>query len=123
MAPIQHISESHAKPLAVPETGAMSSCGSANTFLRMIFRTMIPENTNTILMPKSGFVPLVVASPISRQVPVTALSANPHHIQGYSRSIGLIGIFGEKPRSRRAMTKAKPATKAIPMPCRNKIVE
>src|SRR6478672_1134206 len=71
IAPIQQISEIHAKPLAVPETGALSSCGSANTFVRITFQITIPVNTNTILMPKSGFVPFVVASPISRHVPVT----------------------------------------------------
>src|SRR5512142_1644158 len=65
IAPIQHVSVSQAKPLAVPETGALSSCGSPNTFFRMIFRTIIPPKTNTIFTPKSGFVPLVVASPIS----------------------------------------------------------
>src|ERR1051325_8039596 len=92
MAPTQQSNDSQARPLAVPETGAISNCGSANTFFRMILRTAIPEKTNTIFTQKSGFVPLVVASAINREVPVIRLRPNPHHIHGYRRSIGFRGI-------------------------------
>src|SRR5581483_9834214 len=54
---------------------------------------------------------------ISRAVPVTAFTQNPHHMSGYKRSRGFSGVFGETPSRRRLIMALMPATTPIPRTC------